>query len=86
MNASLKQNYFDMYTEAVLEYGNVCKKLEQYQMAEIALSTAYVNAIQWNRLELQKKIINSLRLTYQAKGEYKNAYNLITQYLSLIHI
>jgi len=83
MNTSLKHNYFDMYTEAVLEYGNVCKKLEQYQMAEIALSTAYVNAIQWNRLELQKKIINSLRLTYQAKGDYKNAYNLITQYQAI---
>jgi signal transduction histidine kinase len=79
-NNALNKNYLDIYTEAVLEYGEVCVKLEQYQMAEIALSTAYTNAIQWNRLELQKKIINSLRLLYQAKGDYENAYNLMTQY------
>lgn len=83
MNISLKNNYFDVYTEAVLEYGKVCAKLEQYQMAEMALAMAYTNAIQWNRLELQKKIINSLRLTYQAKGDYENAYNLMTQYNSV---
>lgn len=83
MSTALNSNYFDIYTEAVLEYGKVCMKLEQYQMAEMALSMAYTNAIQWNRLELQKKIINSLRLTYQAKGDYENAYNLMTQYLGV---
>jgi len=83
MAAALKNNYFDLYTEAVLQYGKVCSKLKQYQNAEIVLSIAYSNAIQWNRLELQKKIINSLRLTYQAKGDYKNAYNLMTQYISV---
>lgn len=83
MSGSLKNSHFDIYTEAVLEYGNVCLKLEEYQMAEIVLSTAYTNAIQWNRLELQKKIINSLRRTYNAKGDFENAYNLMTQYLSI---
>ena len=44
---------------------------------------AYTNAIQWNRLELQKKIINSLRKTYEKKGDYQTAYNLMTQYLAV---
>jgi len=78
--SSLQNNYFDIYTEAVLEYGKINIKLEQYQLAEFALATAYTNAVQWNRLELQKKIINSLRLIYQDKGDYENAYNLMTQY------
>ncbi|WP_394975831.1 ATP-binding protein [uncultured Croceitalea sp.] len=83
MTTSLNSNYFDIYTEAVLEYGNICTKLKQYQIAEMALSMAYTNAIQWNRLELQKKIINSLRLTYQAKGDFENAYNLMTQHQAI---
>ena len=83
MATSLNSNYFDIYTEAVLDYGNLCRKLEQYQIAEMALSMAYTNAIQWNRLELQKKIINSLRLTYQAKGDFENAYNLMTQHQAI---
>ena len=81
MADALDQKYFDIYTEAVLDYGKVCTKLEQFQMAEMALSMAYANAMQWNRLELQKKIINSLRITYQKKGDFENAYNLMTQYL-----
>ncbi|GMN11711.1 hypothetical protein MTsPCn9_28940 [Croceitalea sp. MTPC9] len=83
MGIALENSYFDVYTEAVLEYGKICAKLEQYQIAEMVLATAYTNAIQWNRLELQKKIINSLRLTYQAKGDFENAYNLMTQYNSV---
>ena len=73
--------YYDLYTEAVVLYGRLATKLGYFDQAEITLSMAYTNAIQWNRLELQKQIINSLRKTYQQKGDYKNAYNLMTHYL-----
>ncbi len=80
---TLHNKYYDTYTEAVLDYGRLCTKLERYEVAEMTLAMAYTNAIQWNRLEIQKEIINSLRLTYQAKGDYENAYNLMTHYVSV---
>jgi signal transduction histidine kinase len=83
LNEGLQQSYFDVYTEAVLGYGSASRALGNYQVAEITLSMAYANAMQWNRLDLQKKIVNSLRRTYAAKGDYENAYNLMTQYTAL---
>ncbi|MFS4466513.1 ATP-binding protein [Maribacter sp. 2210JD10-5] len=83
MNRSLENNYYDTYTEAVSAYGTIYRELGEYEAAEMSLSMAYANAMNWNRLELQKKIINGLRLTYVAKGDYKNAYNLMTQYLQI---
>lgn len=79
----LGQNYFDVYTEAVLGYGSANRALGNFQVAEITLSMAYANAMQWNRLDLQKDIVNSLRRTYAAKGDFENAYNLMTQYASI---
>ncbi len=79
LDVSLANQFYDLYTEAVLEYGQLNINLKNYDVAEMTLAMAYTNAIQWNRLELQKKIINSLRKTYSAKGDYENAYNLMTQ-------
>lgn len=83
INASLQDQYYDVYTEAVVQYGRLATDLSYFDQAEMTLSMAYTNAIQWNRLELQKKIINSLRKTYEKKGDYQNAYNLMTQYLAV---
>lgn len=83
MNTALNAHYFDVYTEAVLAYGSLCIKIENYDLAEVTLTTAYTSALQWNRLELQKKIIKKLQLIYRAKGDYENAYNLITQYTAV---
>ncbi len=80
---ALNYNYYDIYTESVLGYGEINRELKNFEPAEMTLAMAYSNSIQWNRLELQKKIINSLRLTYQEKGDYENAYNLMTQYVSI---
>ena len=83
MSNGLQQNYFDVYTQAVLGYGRASRALGNYEVAEISLSMAYANAMQWNRLDLQRKIVHSLQRTYAAKGDFKNAYNLMTQYTSL---
>ena len=83
MDRSLEHNYYDLYIEAVLNFGKIYTELGRYEDAQIILSMAYTNAIQWNRFELQKKIINDLRRVFYAKGDYKNAYNLLTQYLNV---
>lgn len=81
IKSSIQSSYFDLYTEAVVQYGQLATALGHFDQAEMTLSMAYTNAIQWNRLELQKRIVNGLRKTYQQKGDYQNAYNLMTHYL-----
>ncbi|MFD0796126.1 ATP-binding protein [Maribacter chungangensis] len=83
IRTGLEENYFDVYTVAVQGYGTAQRELGNFEVAEMTLSTAYANAMQWNRLDLQKKIVNSLRLTYSAKGDFENAYNLMTQFTAI---
>ncbi|AUP79538.1 histidine kinase [Flavivirga eckloniae] len=83
MERSLEHDHYDIYTEAVLSFGRIYIQLERYDDAEMILTIAYTNAIQWNRLELQRRVINGLRRVYSVKGDYKNAYNLMTQYLGI---
>ncbi|WP_422857901.1 tetratricopeptide repeat-containing sensor histidine kinase [Flagellimonas sp. S174] len=81
IKSSIQSSYYDLYTEAVVQYGQLATALGHFDQAEMTLSMAYTNAIQWNRLELQKRIVNGLRKTYQQKGDYQNAYNLMTHYV-----
>jgi signal transduction histidine kinase len=83
LQEALQLKYYDLYTEAAMHYGSLSTKLKEYQSAEMVLAMAYTNSINWNNLDLQKKIINSLRKTYEAKGDYENAYNLMTQYAAV---
>lgn len=80
---ALNDHFYDLYIDAVLEIGNVYTATENYQAANIVLNTAYVNAVQWERLELQKKVIDKIRKVLVLQGDYKNAYNIMTQYLAV---
>jgi signal transduction histidine kinase len=79
-NEALNNGYYDLYIEATLNIGYAYAMLKNYDVSEMILSSAYVNTLQWNRLELQQKVINALVKLYNAKGDYENAYNLMTQY------
>ncbi|KPM31564.1 Two-component system-sensor histidine kinase [Croceitalea dokdonensis DOKDO 023] len=83
INTSLTYHFYDIYTESVLGYGQMYRDLKQYDAAQMTLSIAYANSLQWNRMELQRDIINSLRRTYAENGDYENAYNLMTQHVSI---
>ena len=83
MQKALVERYYDIYTEAVTSYGRLMNNNGNHETAELILSIAYTNSIQWNNLELQKKIIQQLVYTYQQKEDFENAYNLMTQYLSV---
>lgn len=80
---ALHSGFYDLFIEATLDVGYGYAMLKNFEISEIALSTAYVNTIQWNRLELQQKVISALVKLYNAKGDYKNAYGLMTQYQSV---
>lgn len=77
---ALNSGFYDLYIEATLEIGFSHAMLEEYDASEVVLTTAYINTIQWNRLELEQKVIGDLVKLYNVREDYKNAYNLITQY------
>ncbi|MCL6220267.1 tetratricopeptide repeat-containing sensor histidine kinase [Zunongwangia pacifica] len=79
-NDCLSKGYYGYYIQAVLNEGYIYLKEKNYKAAEIALSTAYINTVSWNRLELQKKVNRALVDLYVTKEDYKNAFNLMTQY------
>lgn len=80
---AFNEGFYDLYIEASINIGFANAMLKNYDIAEMALSSAYVNTIQWNRLELQQRVINALVKLYNAKEDYKNAYSLMTQYQAI---
>ncbi|MCD8411789.1 tetratricopeptide repeat-containing sensor histidine kinase [Tenacibaculum finnmarkense] len=76
---AINAGYYDLYIAIILNQGEIYSVSKNYQVAEIILSTAYVNAVQWNQLNLQQKIVKALVRVYISKDNYKNAYNLKTQ-------
>lgn len=83
MQQSMAQRYYDLYTEAILRYGQLSREQENYKVAEMVLSMGYANALQWNKIEMQKDIIQGLIANYKAKGDFENAYALMTQFVRL---
>ncbi|MBJ2174659.1 tetratricopeptide repeat protein [Aureibaculum sp. A20] len=82
-NTAHKKKYYDLYVEAVLRIGDVYMKLKDYHNAQMILSIAHINSVQWDRLELEKKVIRSLVDLYSEQKDYENAYALMTQYVSV---
>ncbi|WP_299258463.1 histidine kinase [uncultured Aquimarina sp.] len=80
---ALQSKFYDLYIDAVIQMGIIYYNQGHLQDAEIILSSAYVNSIQWNKLELQRDVIMVLRNIKVAEKDYENAYNLMTQYLSI---
>ena len=80
MEKGLQYEFYDLYTEAVVHYGNCYIALGEIEGAEMILSMAYANALNWNNLGLQRRIVDALRKLYAGKGDFENAYNLMTQY------
>ncbi|MFD2563752.1 tetratricopeptide repeat-containing sensor histidine kinase [Aquimarina rubra] len=80
---ALQSKFYDLYINAVIQMGIVYYNQGHLQDAEIILSSAYVNTVQWNKLELQRDVIMVLRNIKVAEKDYENAYNLMTQYLGV---
>jgi len=80
---ALKNEFYDLYFNAQNRIGRHYYNLKQYQNAQIALTSAYANAVQWNHLESQKNIIENLELIYLKLKDYKNAYAIMTQYVDV---
>ncbi|RPD37916.1 tetratricopeptide repeat-containing sensor histidine kinase [Chitinophaga barathri] len=77
------QQFFDIYINAGQRLGDLLIKKKEYENAKGLLSMVYANAMQWNDLKAQLKVLNSLRTLHASTGDYKNAYALMTQYMGV---
>ncbi len=80
---ALSKGFYDLYFKTQNRIGRLYFILKEYDNSQIAMSTAYVNAIQWNNLGYQKEILQNLKQIYLAQEDYKNAYAIMTQYESI---
>ncbi|GAA0871134.1 hypothetical protein GCM10009117_02790 [Gangjinia marincola] len=79
----LKRNYFDLYTSVVLSMADITEAMDSPEVTAMIYSTAYSNAISWNRLQVQKEIIDATRRFYERQGDFENAYALMTHLKSV---
>ncbi|WP_299123398.1 hypothetical protein [uncultured Winogradskyella sp.] len=50
-NNALNESFYDLYIEASLQVGYAYARLKNYDVSEMALSSAYVNTIQYNGID-----------------------------------
>jgi len=78
-NKAEEQEYYDLYFQAQNRIGRLYYLSKEYKNAQIALNTAYTNAIEWNNLDYQQRILHNLKKVYIAMDDYKNAYAILSQ-------
>ncbi len=72
-----------LYNEGSIRVGELLYKQGNYDAAIIALSTTYFNAIERENLHYQAQTIDIQRRIFSAKGDYQNAYALMTHLRSV---
>ncbi|MGF6850117.1 NarL family two-component system sensor histidine kinase LiaS [Chitinophaga sp. W3I9] len=82
-NHAAANQFFDLYINAGQRLGDLLIAEKEYEDAKRLLSMVYANAIQWNDMKAQLKVLNSLRAVHAATGDYKNAYAIMTQYMGI---
>ncbi|NLR57651.1 hypothetical protein HGH93_06050 [Chitinophaga polysaccharea] len=82
-NKAQQHQFFDLYINAGQRMGDLLIARKDYDNAKALLSLVYANALQWNDLKAQLRVLNSLRNLHAVTGDYKNAYALMTQYLGI---
>ncbi len=78
-NRGLQSGFFTIYFEGTIRIGNLFYKEGNYQAANAALSTAYVNAIERENLHYQAQILSVQHKVFSATEDYNNAYAVMTQ-------
>lgn len=82
-NEAQRNNYYDLYIAAGQNIADLLIKQKEYANAEILLSMIYANTMQWNIPDAQLKVLRSLEKVFVAKGDYQNAYGVMTQYVNV---
>lgn len=77
--SGLKKGYNTIYFKGTILLGKLLYRQKEYDSAMMALSIAYVNAIDRENLHYQKEILNVQRKIFATTNDYENAYAVMTQ-------
>jgi signal transduction histidine kinase len=77
--SALENGFNTLYFEGTILMGKLLHREQHYESAIIALSVAYINAIQRDNLNYQQQILEVQAKTFAATEDYKNAYAIMTQ-------
>ncbi len=77
--SGLKNGYNTIYFKGTILLGKLLYRQKEYDSAMMALSIAYVNAIDRENLHYQKEILNIHRKIFAVTNDYENAYAVMTQ-------
>lgn len=75
----LENGYNTIYFQGTIRLGKLFYQQKEYESAMMALSVAYVNAIERENLFYQKEILDIHRKIFAATDDHKNAYAVMTQ-------
>ncbi|MDO6854556.1 histidine kinase [Cellulophaga lytica] len=84
-NQAKANEYNAIYYKGALLVAKLYYKQEYYDIANIGLTTAYINAIDHENLEFQKQILTIQAKSYYKQESYKNAYAIMTQLFSVLN-
>jgi len=76
-------NFYDLYISAGQRIADLFIREKEYQNAEMLLTMVYTNAIQWGNLDAQLNALRSLEHIYIERGDYKNAYGVMSQFIGV---
>lgn len=83
-NRALKEGYTAIYFEGSLLVAKRYFREEMYETANIALTMAYVNAVDRENLQFQKEALEMQARAFAKQGDYKNGYAVITQLFQVL--
>lgn len=83
-NRALKEGYTGIYFEGSLLLAKRYFEEEMYEAANIALSFAYINAVDRENLQFQKEALEMQARAFAKQEDYKNAYAVITQLFKVL--
>ncbi len=83
-NRALKEGYNAIYFEGSLLLAKRYFEEEMYETANLALSFAYINAIDKDNLQFQKEALEMQARAFAKQEDYKNGYAVITQLFQVL--
>lgn len=83
-NEALKEGYTAIYFEGSLLVAKRYFREEMYETANIALTMAYINAVDRENLHFQKESLEIQARAFAKQEDYKNGYAVITQLFQVL--
>lgn len=84
-NQAKANNYNAIYYEGALLIARLYYKLEEYNVANIGLTMAYINAVDHENLQFQKEALIIQARSFYKQENYKNAYATMTQLFGVLN-